>query len=110
VTCIRACDGKSDAFSIKIGLHQGSALSPYIFTLVMDEITKDIQRDIFWCMLFADDVVLIDESIIGVDQKLELWRQTLESIGFRLSRTKTKYMKHRFSGENSDDEDISLDG
>jgi Reverse transcriptase (RNA-dependent DNA polymerase) len=110
VTCIRACDGKSDAFSIKIGLHQGSALSPYIFTLVMDEITKDIQRDIFWCMLFADDVVLIDESIIGVDQKLELWRQTLESIGFRLSMTKTEYMKHRFSGENSDDEDISLDG
>jgi Reverse transcriptase (RNA-dependent DNA polymerase) len=43
VTCIRACDGESD---IKIGLHQGSALSPYIFTLVMDEITKDIQEDI----------------------------------------------------------------
>jgi hypothetical protein len=29
-------------------------------------------------MLFVDDVVLIDESRIGVDQKLELWRQTLE--------------------------------
>jgi Reverse transcriptase (RNA-dependent DNA polymerase) len=43
VTCVKACDGKSDIFSIKIGLHQGSALSPYIFTLVMDEITKDIQ-------------------------------------------------------------------
>jgi Reverse transcriptase (RNA-dependent DNA polymerase) len=42
VTCVRACDGGSDIFSIKIGLHQGSALSPYIFTLVMNEITKDI--------------------------------------------------------------------
>jgi hypothetical protein len=40
----------------------------------MDEITKDIQGDIFWCMLFADYVVLIDESRIGVNQKLELWR------------------------------------
>jgi hypothetical protein len=38
----------------------------------MDEITNDIQKDIPWCILFADDVVLIDESIIGVDQKLEL--------------------------------------
>jgi Reverse transcriptase (RNA-dependent DNA polymerase) len=42
VICVRACDGEFDTFSIKIGLHQGSALSPYIFTLVMDEITKDI--------------------------------------------------------------------
>jgi hypothetical protein len=45
VTCVRAYDGESDAFPIKIGLHQGSALCPYIFTLVMDE-TKDIQADI----------------------------------------------------------------
>jgi Reverse transcriptase (RNA-dependent DNA polymerase) len=53
-------------FPIKIGLHQGLALSPYIFTLVMDEITKDIQGDIPWCIFFADDVVLIDESRIEV--------------------------------------------
>jgi Reverse transcriptase (RNA-dependent DNA polymerase) len=64
VICVRTCDGGSDTFFIKIGLHQGSALSPYIFTLVMDEITKDIQGDILWCMLFADDVVLIDGSKI----------------------------------------------
>jgi hypothetical protein len=39
---------------------------------VIDEITKDIQENIPWFILFADDVVLIDERIIGVDQKLEL--------------------------------------
>jgi Reverse transcriptase (RNA-dependent DNA polymerase) len=110
VICVRACDGESDTFPIKIGLHQGSALSPYIFTLVMDEITKDIQGDIPWCMLFTDDVVLIDESRIGVNQKLELWRQILESKGFRLSMTKTEYMRCQFSGENSYDRDVSLDG
>jgi Reverse transcriptase (RNA-dependent DNA polymerase) len=108
VTCVRTCDRESDIFSIKIGLHQGSLLSPYIFTLVMDEITNDIQGDIPWYMLFADDV--IDESRIGVNQKLELWRQTLESKGFRVSRTKTEYMRCQFSGENSDDGDVSLDG
>ena len=40
------------------------------------------------CMLFADNVVLVDERQAGVNRKLELWRQTLESKGFRLSRTK----------------------
>jgi Reverse transcriptase (RNA-dependent DNA polymerase) len=110
VTCVKACDGESDTFSIKIELHQGSVLNLYIFNLVMDEITKDIQRYIPWCILFVDDVVLIDESGIEVNQKLELWRQTLESKGFRLSRTKTEYMRCQFSGENSDDRDVSLDG
>jgi hypothetical protein len=61
-------------------------------------------------MLFADDVVLIDDSRIGVNQKLKLWRQTLESKGFRFSRTKTEYMRCQFSGEKSDDRDVSLDG
>ena len=64
----------------------------------MDVVTRNIQGKIPWCMLFADDVVLIDESRIGVDRKLELWRQTLESKGFRLSRTKTEYMRCEFRG------------
>ena len=46
--------------------------SPYLFALVMDEVTRDIQGDIPWCMLFVDDVVLVDESRAGVNRKLEL--------------------------------------
>jgi hypothetical protein len=72
-------------------------LSPYLFVLVMDEVIRDIQGGIPWCILFADDVVLVDESRMGVDQKLELWRRTLEAKGFRLSRSKTEYMKCDFS-------------
>jgi Reverse transcriptase (RNA-dependent DNA polymerase) len=85
-------------------------LSLYIFTLVMNEITKRIQEDIPYCMLFADDVVLIDESRIRVDKKLELWRQTLESKDFRLRMTKIEYMRCQFSEDNSDDENVRLDG
>jgi hypothetical protein len=40
----------------------------------MDKVIGDIQDGIPWCMLFADDVILVDESRTGVDQKLELWR------------------------------------
>ncbi|KAG2568615.1 hypothetical protein PVAP13_7NG408425 [Panicum virgatum] len=76
----------------------------------MDEVTKDIQGDIPWCMLFADDVVLVDESRAGVNRKLELWRRTLESKGFRLSRTKTEYMMCDFSASRHEGGDVSLDG
>jgi hypothetical protein len=44
-----------------------------------------------------------------VDRKLELWRQTLESKGFRLSRTKTEYMRCGFSTTRHEEEEVSLD-
>jgi hypothetical protein len=72
MTSVRTNDGNIDYFLIKIGLHQGSALSPYLFALLMDEVTMDIHGDIPWCMLFADDVVLVDERQAGINRKLEL--------------------------------------
>jgi hypothetical protein len=70
VISVQTSDGDTNDFPINIGLHQGSALSPYLFAL--DEVTRDIQGDIPWCMLFADDVILVDESRTRVGQKLEL--------------------------------------
>uniref|UniRef100_A0A0A9FPK8 Reverse transcriptase domain-containing protein n=1 Tax=Arundo donax TaxID=35708 RepID=A0A0A9FPK8_ARUDO len=61
-------------------------------------------------MLFADDVVLVDDSPTGVNRKLELWRQTLESKGFMLSRTKTEYMRYGFSTTRHKEEEVSFDG
>jgi hypothetical protein len=52
-------------------------------------------------MLFIDDVVLMDESRTRVDQKLELWRGTLEAKVFRLSRSKIEYIViHGFYAKN----------
>jgi hypothetical protein len=110
VTSVRTIDGGTNDFPINIELHQGSALSPYLFALVMDEITRDIQGGIPWCMLFADDMVLVDESMTGVDQKLELWRQTLEAKGFRLTRSKTEYMECDVSAITQEERDVRLDG
>jgi hypothetical protein len=62
-----------------------------------------------WFMLFADDVVLMDESRTGVDQKLELWRRTLEAKCFRLSRSKTEYKKCDFSATTQEG-GVRLDG
>ena len=38
--------GDTEDFPIDIGLHQGSALSPFLFTIVMDELAKGIQDEI----------------------------------------------------------------
>ena len=75
----------------------------------MDEVTRGIQGDIPWCMLFADDVVLVDESQAGVNRKLELWLQILESKGFRISKTKTEYMRCDFGTARQEAGDVSLE-
>jgi hypothetical protein len=110
VISVWTSDGDTNDFLINIWLHQGSALSPYLFALVMDEVTRDIQGGITWCMLFADDVVLVDDIMTGVNQKLELWRWSLEAKGFRLSRSKTEYMKCDYNATTQEEGDVRLDG
>jgi hypothetical protein len=61
-------------------------------------------------MLFADDVGLVDETRTWVNGKLELWNDALESKGFRISRTKTKYMMCDFSMTGHEGGVVSLDG
>ncbi|KAM2189178.1 hypothetical protein EV2_031863 [Malus domestica] len=55
-------------------------------------------------MLFADDIMLIDETQEGVNMKLNLWREVLKSKGLRLSRSKTEYMECKFSANGSQNE------
>jgi len=106
VANVKTCGGMTSDFSITIGLHQGSALSSFLFAIMIDELTRAIQDEILWCMLFADDIVLVDETRARVNVKLELWRQSLESQGFRLSRAKIEYMECKFSKQKIQDYSI----
>jgi len=109
-TSVRTPGGVSKDFAVSMGLHQGSALSPFLFTLVLDELTRGIQDEVPWCILFADHIVLIDETRQEVNDKLESWRLTLEARGFRLSRSKTEYMHCCFSGRIEEGGVVTLDG
>ena len=75
VANVRTCGAITNNFSITIGWHQEFALSAFLFVIVMDELTRAIKDEIPWCMLFADDIVLVDETRAGVNAKLERWRQ-----------------------------------
>jgi len=65
--------------------------------IVVDKLIREIQDELPWCMLFADDIILIDETRVGVYTKLERRMDTLEAKGFTLSRSKAKYSHCRFN-------------
>ena len=71
MTKIKTRTGVSESFEVRIGVHQGSALSPYLFILVLDELLKGVVEEVPWCMLFADDMVLIAETEQEVQSMLE---------------------------------------
>ena len=44
-------------------------------------------------MLFTDDIVLVYESRAGIHGEIKLWQETPKSKYFRLSKTKTEYIR-----------------
>jgi hypothetical protein len=77
---VRSYAGLTTKFPIIIGVLQGSALSSFLFATIIDELTCAIKDTVPWYMLFANDIVLINETRIDVSTKLELWQQTFESM------------------------------
>ena len=77
---------------MNVGLHQGSALSPCLFAMVMDRMTDEIREEAPWTMMFADDIVICSESKEQVEEKLESWRYALERRGMKVNWGKNQYM------------------
>ena len=91
-TAVRCAVGVTEGFDVKVGLHQGSALSPCLFAMVMDRMKDDIREEVPWTMMFADDIVICSESKEQVEGKLESWIYALERRGMKVNRRKTEYM------------------
>ena len=73
-TTVRSAAGLTKEFKIGIKLHQGSALSPFLFAIIIDRLTEDIRKNAPWYMLFADDIVLSRQNYRELEEDLEIWR------------------------------------
>ncbi|KAK3542091.1 hypothetical protein QTP86_013424 [Hemibagrus guttatus] len=91
-TVVRCAVGQTEEFKLEVGLHQGSALSPFLFAIVMDQLSEEVRQESPWTMMFADDIVICSESREQVEENLERWRFALERRGMKVSRSKTEYM------------------
>ncbi|KAK3560019.1 hypothetical protein QTP86_033818 [Hemibagrus guttatus] len=85
-TVVRCAVGQTEEFNVEVGLHQGSALSPFLFAVVMDQLSEEVRQESPWTMMFADDIVICSESREQVEENLERWRFALERRGMKVSR------------------------
>ena len=91
-TKVRTLTGSTKEFQIDVGLHQGSALSPLLFIVIFDVLTESKGTDPPNTMLFADDLVICEDTRDKAEYQLERWRYVLERHGLKGSRQKTEYM------------------
>jgi len=58
-TVVRTVYGNSSGFEVEVGMHEGSALSPLLFVIAMEAISREFRVALPWELLYADDLVLI---------------------------------------------------
>ena len=78
---VRVGKGYSDAFGVKVGVHQGSVLSPLLFIIVMEALSREFHTAHPWELLYADDLVIIAKSVEELIEKLKKWKAAMEKRG-----------------------------
>ncbi|KAJ0004772.1 hypothetical protein NQD34_010986 [Periophthalmus magnuspinnatus] len=99
-SCVHIAGSKSDLFPVHVGLRKGCPLSPVLFIIFMDRISRCSQGpEGVWfgnhrisSLLFADEFVLMASSNQGLQQALGRFAAECEVAGMRISSTKSEAM------------------
>ena len=89
-SCVHVNGQFSDKFNIKVSFHQGAVLSPLLFLIIMEALSREFRVGCPWELLYADDPVLIAETLENLKKKLKVWKDNIEAKGLQVNVHKTK--------------------
>ena len=75
-----------------VGVHKGSVLSPLLFILVSESLSREFCTGVPWELLYADDLVLIADTQEECISKLKSWKTGMESKGLHVNMKTTKFL------------------
>ena len=62
-TRVRVDSELSERLEVKVGMHQGSVLSPFLLAVVVNVVIELAREGVLSELLYADDLVLMSETI-----------------------------------------------
>ena len=65
-------------------------LSPLLFVIVMEVITKELWVGLPWELLYADDLILMAESEVELCEKIVNWEAGMDVKGLNMNTGKMK--------------------
>ena len=89
---VRVGEGYSEEFEVKVGVHQGSVLSLLLFIIVLEALSWEFRSGVPWEDLYANDLVIIAESLEECVRRLLTWKEAMEKKGLRVNAGKTMIM------------------
>ena len=97
---VRINGSKSDSFGVRVGLRQGCVLSPLLFIIFMDRISRrsttpecvTMGNARVESLLFADDIARLASSSTGLQRALDRFTAECTMAGMQISTKKTEVM------------------
>ena len=71
-------------------------MSPLLFVIVMEALSREFRVALPWELLYADDLVVIAETEEDLIKRLDEWKNNVENRGMTVNMNKTKVI---ISGE-----------
>ena len=77
---------------MKVGLHQGSVLSPLLFAAVMDFVSSEARSRLPSELLYAADLVIMAPTMKQLGRRVAEWRASLLDKGLKVNAGKSKVL------------------
>ena len=91
-SAVRVNNTVGEKFNVEVGMHQGSVLSPLLFILVLEALSREFRSGLPWELFYADDLVIISENLDKLEERYCAWKNGMEIKGLRVNMAKTKVM------------------
>uniref|UniRef100_A0A146M389 Retrovirus-related Pol polyprotein LINE-1 n=3 Tax=Lygus hesperus TaxID=30085 RepID=A0A146M389_LYGHE len=94
----------SEFFEVRCGLKQGCAGSPRLFSLYVNDLVQELEGGVrlgtacIKILMFADDFVLVAETVVGLQRNINILENYCETWGLQVNMSKSKIMVFRRGG------------
>ena len=107
-SCVKSINSLSEFFDSNIGLLQGEVLSPFLFSLFLNDLELHLQQSTsagltldqlsIYLFMFADDAVIFSDSVDGLQSSLNNLESNCRRWDLKVNVDKTKVVVFRAGG------------